>query len=137
MAIKQNPDRKRAKAQKRSKLYYLNRAEFSEVKHFSSFRDAINSPGHLPTHVRISDARTDLGPVAVAGDTVGEPGVGVVGEGVVQVGPVQDGLAGALGGDGVGEDDEADEGGDDEEHGPQVEVHQEAVSVARAGEARE
>lgn len=85
----------------------------------------------------VPDAGGDVGPVAGAGDAVGEPGAGVVGEGVVPVGAVHDRLAGALAGDGVGEDDEADEGGDDDEHGPQVEVHEDDVAVAGAGEACE
>lgn len=54
---------------------------------------------------------------------------------VVEVGAVEQGAAGALVGDGVGEDDEAQEGHDDEEHAEEVEPHEEGVAVAGAGEA--
>lgn len=81
-------------------------------------------------------ARTDLAPVTISGDPIREP-TRIVLQRVVEVDPVQDGSAGALVGDGVGEDDEAEERGYDDEHGPQVEVHEEVVAVARAGETSE
>ena len=84
----------------------------------------------------VPDAGGDLDPVGVVGDAFLEP-AGVVLKVVVEVGAVEEGSAGALVGDGVGEDDEAEEGGDDGEHGEEVEAHEEGVAVAGAGKAGE
>lgn len=107
-----------------------------EIKHVDGLRQATGGSGDVPADFGVSNAGGDLGPVGVVGDAVAEP-AGVVVEIVVEVGAVGLGAAGAAFGGGVGEDDKADEGADDEEHEEEVEPHEECVAVAGAAEAGE
>ncbi|KAL6967346.1 hypothetical protein U1Q18_033154 [Sarracenia purpurea var. burkii] len=113
------------------------RAELSEVERISRLGRTPSLSTHLGANLGVPNTGADLGPVALVGDAVLQPAAGVVFEVVLEVDPVEDGAAGALGGDGVGEDDEAEEDADDEEHGPEVDVHEKGVAVASAGESGE
>jgi len=114
----------------------LNWSELSEIEQISRLSDTPNFPPHLPAHLGIPNTRADLLPVGLARHALLQP-PGVIAQLVLQVSPVRHGMTGSLVGDGVGEDDEADEDGDYDEHGPEVGVHEEGVAVAGAGETGE
>lgn len=118
-----------------SSVSYLNRSELPEVEQLGRLGNAGDVPMQFPARAGLPNASTDLRPVDRTGDPVGKPAAGVVLERVVEINPVHDGAAGAPLCGGVGEYDEEYEGGDDEEHGPQVDVHEEGVAVARAGDS--
>lgn len=117
-------------------MAYLDGREPSVIEHISSLSNTISTPSHPGTNLRVPNTRTDLSPVALIRYALLQP-TRVVLQVIVQIGPVREGAAGALVGDGVGEYDEAEEGGDDEEHDELVEPHEEGVAVAGAGEARQ
>ena len=93
-------------------------------------------PRHLGAHTAVAEAGADLGPVPGVGYAVLEP-AGVVRELVLEEGAVHDDLAVAAVGDGIGEDDEAEERDDHEEHDEEVDAEQPGEAVAGAGEAHE
>ena len=83
-----------------------------------------------------AEAGADLGPVPGVGYAVLEP-AGVVRELVLEEGAVHNDLALSTVGDSEGEDNEAKERGDDEEHGEKVQAEQPREAVASSGEAHE
>ncbi|RWW67472.1 hypothetical protein BHE74_00025080 [Ensete ventricosum] len=120
----------------------LNGGEISPVEHIRGLRNE-NSCGwisgvscHFGARMTLTEAGADLGPVAGVGDTVLEP-TRVVRKLVLEEGAVHDDLAVPAVGDGEGEDNEAKECRDDEEHGEEVEAEQPHKAVAGSGEAHE
>ncbi|KAL6979285.1 hypothetical protein U1Q18_020950 [Sarracenia purpurea var. burkii] len=110
--------------------------KLSEVEEIGRLSHSTNLPPQLCTNLGIPNTRSDLAPVALTRHSLFQP-PGVILQVILLVGPIRHRPAGALVGDDVGEDDEDDDGSDDEEHGPQVDVHEEGLAIAGAGEARQ
>lgn len=117
-------------------LAYLNRGEMSDVEHIRSLGHPINGYPHPPTCFRIPNTRNNLPPVAITRHALLQP-PRIVLKIILQVSAVHHPPTGPLVGDNVGEYDEPDQNGNDQEHDDEVEPHEEGVAVTRAGEPRQ
>ena len=115
---------------------YLNRAEFSEVKHICSFWNTTNKSSHLTAGLGVPYTGSNLSPVTITGHALLQP-TRVVLQVIVHISSVLHDPTRTFVRHHVGEDDEADEDGDDEEHDEEIKPHQKSVPVARAGETGE
>lgn len=107
-----------------------------EVEHIRSLGHPINGSPHPTTHFRIPNTRSNLSPVALTRHALLQP-PRIVLKIILQVSAVHHPPTGPLVGDNVGEYDEPDQNGNDQEHDDEVEPHEEGVAVTRAGEPRQ